>query len=73
MRLAGVEVPLTALPFPVRQWRPVYEQGLAELLREGERDLLNLAGAIAVPPDRRGAAWQDVLTETHRQRGSKRR
>ena len=44
MRLAGVEVPLTTLPFPVRQWRPVYEHGLAELLREGEQDLLNWPG-----------------------------
>jgi hypothetical protein len=39
MRLAGVDVPLTTLPFPVRQWRPVYEQGLAELLSEGERSV----------------------------------
>lgn len=32
MQLTGVDVPLTVLPFPVRQWRPVYEQGLAALL-----------------------------------------
>ena len=37
MRLAGVEVPLTTLPFPVRQWRPVYEDGLAELLKDNDR------------------------------------
>lgn len=36
MKLAGVDAPLTTLPFPVRQWRPVYEQGLAELLRNIE-------------------------------------
>jgi predicted HTH domain antitoxin len=73
MRLAGVEVPFTTLPFPVRQWRPVYEQGLADLLRAGERDLLGLAGTIAVPTDPSGVAWPDVLTETHRERGSRRR
>ncbi len=33
IKRAGVEVPLIVLPFPVRQWRPVYEQGLADLLR----------------------------------------
>ena len=37
MKLAGVDAPLTTLPFPVRQWRPVYEQGLADLLREESR------------------------------------
>ncbi len=33
IELSGLDLPLTVLPFPVRQWRPVYEQGLAELLR----------------------------------------
>ena len=33
MGLADIDVPLTTLPFPVRQWRPVYERALAELVR----------------------------------------
>ena len=38
MALANVDVPLITLPFPVRQWRPVYERGLAELVRAGAKD-----------------------------------
>jgi len=36
-------------------------------------DLLELAGSIAVPADRRGAAWADILRETHRERAARRR
>jgi|GEM_PF-1116870 len=38
MALAETDVPLVTLPFPVRQWRPIYERELAELLR-AELDL----------------------------------
>ena len=48
MALAGIDVPLTTLPFPVRQWRPVFERDLAELLRDDFRppigDVLQRAG-----------------------------
>ena len=33
MALAKTDVPLLTLPFPVRQWRPIDERELAELLR----------------------------------------
>lgn len=33
MARAEKDVPLITLPFPVRQWRPIYERELAELLR----------------------------------------
>jgi hypothetical protein len=33
MKVAGIEVDLLALPFPVRQWRAVYVRKLAEALR----------------------------------------
>ncbi len=36
-------------------------------------DLLELAGSIPVPADRRGAAWADVLRETRSERASHRR
>ena len=36
-------------------------------------DLLDLAGSIAVPAERRGAAWSEVIGETRRVRASRRR
>lgn len=32
-------------------------------------DLLSLAGSIAVPAEKRGMAWDDIVAETHRARG----
>lgn len=34
-------------------------------------DLLELAGSIAVPADRKGVAWADVLRETRRDRAAR--
>lgn len=47
------------------------EHGRAIMSRTS--DLLELAGSIAVPADRRGAAWGDILRETHSARGTRRR
>lgn len=33
-------------------------------------DLLELAGSVEVPADRRGAPWDEVLRRTHRSRGA---
>lgn len=35
-------------------------------------DLLSLAGSIAVPAEKRGVAWDDIVAETHRARGRRR-
>jgi antitoxin PrlF len=36
-------------------------------------DLLALAGSVAVPVEKRGTAWEDVLRATRRARASTRR
>lgn len=36
-------------------------------------DLLDLAGAVAVPADKRGTPWDEVLRRTHRERAGRRR
>jgi antitoxin PrlF len=36
-------------------------------------DLLALAGSASVPAAKRGAPWAEVMADTRRQRGSKRR
>ena len=36
-------------------------------------DLLSLAGSIAVPAEARGMAWEDVIAESHRAWGRRRR
>jgi antitoxin PrlF len=35
-------------------------------------DLLSLAGSIPVPAERRGAAWSEIVEETHKARGMRR-
>jgi bifunctional DNA-binding transcriptional regulator/antitoxin component of YhaV-PrlF toxin-antitoxin module len=35
-------------------------------------DLLELAGSVAVPVDKRGTPWNEVLRRTHRSRGQSR-
>jgi antitoxin PrlF len=37
------------------------------------QDLLELAGSVAVPVDKKGAPWEEVLGRTHRTRGQARR
>ncbi|MBF8290124.1 MAG: transcriptional regulator, AbrB family [Chloroflexi bacterium] len=32
-------------------------------------DLLSLAGSIAIPADKRGASWSEILRATHEARG----
>ena len=36
-------------------------------------NLLELAGSISVPPDKRGTPWDEILRETHRKRAAARR
>jgi AbrB family looped-hinge helix DNA binding protein len=36
-------------------------------------DLLGLAGAVAVPPSKRGTSWDEVLRRTRRDRAGRRR
>lgn len=36
-------------------------------------DFLDLAGAVAVPPGKRGTAWDEVVRQTRRARAEKRR
>lgn len=36
-------------------------------------DFLSLAGAIPVPPERRGAVWSEVVADTRASRSSRRR
>jgi len=36
-------------------------------------DLLELAGSVAVPVDKNGVPWEEVLGRTHRARGQARR
>ena len=36
-------------------------------------DLLELAGSVPVPVDKRGGPWEEVLRRTHRARGEARR
>ncbi len=36
-------------------------------------DLLELAGSVAVPVDKKGVPWEEVLGRTHRARGQARR
>ena len=35
-------------------------------------ELLSLAGSVAVPPAKRGTAWEDVLRKTRRSRAERR-
>jgi antitoxin PrlF len=35
-------------------------------------DFLALAGAVEIPPDKRGTPWDDVLRRTRRQRAERR-
>jgi antitoxin PrlF len=35
-------------------------------------DLLSLAGSIPVPAERGGAAWSEIVEETHKARGMRR-
>lgn len=42
-------------------------EGRATLTRTP--DLLDLAGVVPVPPDKRGADWETIREETRRQRG----
>jgi AbrB family looped-hinge helix DNA binding protein len=36
-------------------------------------DWLSLAGAVAVPPDKRGTSWDEVLRRARRERAERRR
>ena len=36
-------------------------------------DFLELAGAVDVPPEKRGTPWAEILRETHRIQAAKRR
>jgi antitoxin PrlF len=36
-------------------------------------DLLSLAGAVAVPPEKRGTPWDEVVRRTRRERAGRRR
>lgn len=45
------------------------EGGRAILART--KDFLDLAGAVAVPTEKRGAAWDDIRREAWRKRGEK--
>ena len=36
-------------------------------------DLLDVAGSIAVPAEKRGAAWADIVDEAHRAQAQRRR
>jgi AbrB family looped-hinge helix DNA binding protein len=36
-------------------------------------DFLELAGTVAVPADKRGTPWDEVLRRTHRERAGRRR
>jgi antitoxin PrlF len=36
-------------------------------------DFISMAGSVAVPPDKRGTPWDDVLRETRRARAERRR
>jgi antitoxin PrlF len=36
-------------------------------------DLLALAGAVAVPADKRGTAWDEIVSRTRRERARRRR
>lgn len=45
-------------------------EGARAILARTE-DFLALAGAVSVPPEKRGAAWKDVRHAARRQRGEK--
>ena len=68
------------LPKPVRDALRIAEGDEVVFRVEGERatlarapDLLSLAGAVAVPAARRGAAWAEVRRRTQAERARRRR
>lgn len=34
-------------------------------------DFLDLAGSVAVPPEKRGMSWEEIVSETRRERARK--
>ena len=68
------------LPKAVREALALKEGDRVVFRVDGDRavlartpDLLSLAGSISVPAGKRGVPWDEVLKETHRIRGSRRR
>ncbi|HEX8646643.1 MAG TPA: AbrB/MazE/SpoVT family DNA-binding domain-containing protein [Thermoleophilaceae bacterium] len=68
------------VPKPVRDALDLHEGDQLHFRVERSRalvaktpDLLSLAGAVAVPPGKRGTAWDEVLRRTHAERAGRRR
>lgn len=68
------------VPSAVREALSLKEGDRVVFRVEGDRailartpDLIELAGSIRVPPDKRGKPWSEIRAETHRARAAARR
>lgn len=68
------------IPKPVRDALGLHDGDSVVFRLEGSRavlartlDLLELAGSVQVPAEKRGLPWDEVLRRTHRIRGEARR
>ena len=68
------------IPKAVREALGLHEGDAVVFRLEGSRavlartpDLLELAGSVAVPADKQGLPWDEVLRRTHKARGNARR
>lgn len=68
------------IPKAVREALGLHEGDAVVFRLEGSRavlartpDLLELAGAVAVPAEKQGLPWDDVLARTHKASGNARR
>lgn len=67
------------IPKPIREALGIHEGDQVVFRVEGSRavlartpDLLELAGSVVVPPDKRGTSWDRIRHQTRARRGASR-